>query len=346
MMHVLVTGGAGYIGSVLVPLLLERGHRVTVVDRLYFGEDTLPKPESVPGDRLRVVRADIRRVDPRVFEGANAVVDLAGISNDPACELDPELTRSINLEGARRTHRLAHAAGVQRIVFASSCSVYGHGEGTQLVETSPLHPVSLYAQCKADGEKSLLELGKATGLTVTALRFATVFGLSRRMRFDLAVNVMTKNAYAEQRVVVEGGGKQWRPFVHVKDVSEAIARTLEQPAAKVSGEVLNVGNTISNVRILNLAYRVRDAIPGTHVDVLRTDPDLRDYNVNFDKIERVLDWKPSRTIDDGIAEVLAALRSGAVDPDDRRSYTLKQYRFLVDVERAFREMSIDGHVLT
>lgn len=343
-MHVLVTGGAGYIGSTLVPVLLARGHRVTVVDRFYFG-DTLATIGTHEGTLSRV-RADVRRVDPRMFEGVDGVVDLAGISNDPACELDAELTRSVNLEGGKRTHRLAHAAGVSRIVFASSCSVYGHGEGMQLVETSPLHPVSLYAQCKAEVERAALELGKTTSIAVTSLRFATVFGLSRRMRFDLAVNVMTKNAYTQQRIVVDGGGKQWRPFVHVRDVSEAIARTLEAPRDKVAGEVLNVGSTVNNLRILNLAYRVRDAVPGTHVEISGSDPDLRDYNVNFDKLERVLGWKPALTVDDGIAEVLAALRSGQLDPDDRRGYTLKQYVFLAEVERAFREMAIEGHVLS
>ena len=344
MAHVLVTGGAGYIGSVLVPVLLERGHRVTVVDRLYFGAETLAAVRE--NDRLTVVRSDVRRVDPRVFEGVEGVVDLAGISNDPACELDADLTRSVNLEGGKRIQRLAHAAGVSRVVFASSCSVYGHGEGTQLTESSPLHPVSLYAQCKAEVEKSLLELGAKADLCATSLRFATVFGLSPRMRFDLAVNVMTKNAYTQQRIVIDGGGKQWRPFVHVADVAEAITRTLEAPIAKVRGEVLNVGSNEANVRILNLGYRVRDAIPGTHVEISGTDPDLRDYNVNFDKIARVLGWKPTRTVDDGIAEVLAALKRGQIDPDDRRGYTLKQYVFLADVERAFREVAIDGNVLS
>lgn len=342
MAHILVTGGAGYIGSTLVPMLLERGHRVTVVDRLYFGTGTL----DMQAPNLRVVRADIRRVDPRVFEGVDGVVDLAGISNDPACELDAELTRSVNLEGARRTQRLAHAAGVKRFVLASSCSVYGHGEGTQLVETSPLHPVSLYAQCKAEGETSLFELGAATQMSVTALRFATVFGLAPRMRFDLAVNVMTKNAYTKQRIVVDGGGKQWRPFVHVRDVSEALLRSLEAPVEAVRGQIINVGSNDNNLRILTLGYRVRDAVPGTHVEISGSDPDLRDYNVNFDKIERVLGWKPSRSIDEGIAEVLVALREGQIDPDDRRFYTLKQYVFLAEVERAFKEIAIDGHVLS
>jgi nucleoside-diphosphate-sugar epimerase len=273
------------------------------------------------------------------------VVDLAGISNDPACELDSELTRTVNLEGSRRTHRLAHAAGVKRVIFASSCSVYGHGEGTSLTETSPLHPVSLYAQCKAQAEASLLELGMLAKLDVTSLRFATVFGVSPRMRFDLAVNVMTKNAYTRQRVVVDGGGKQWRPFVHVADVAEAIARVLEAPAERVSGQVINVGTTTNNIRILNLAYRIRDAIPGTQVEISGSDPDLRDYNVNFDKIERVLGWKPTRDIDFGIREVLEGLRDGRLDPDDRLGYTLKQYQFLSEVERTFRAVALDGKVL-
>lgn len=341
MAHILVTGGAGYIGSTLVPMLLGRGYRVTVVDRLYFGSNTLPSHPS-----LTLIKADVRRVDPRVFEGVDGLVDLAGISNDPACELDVELTRSVNLEGSRRCHRLAQGAGVQRIVFASSCSVYGHGEGTQLVETSKLHPVSLYARCKADVEHSLLELGNSTPMTVTALRFATVFGLSVRMRFDLAVNVMTKNAYTQQRIVVDGGGKQWRPFVHVSDVAEAIVRTLESPVERVRGQVINVGSNEGNIRILNLAYRVRDAIAGTHLDIAGSDPDLRDYNVNFDKIKTVLDWQPHRTVDEGIREVLAALRDGRVDPDDRRFYTLKQYIFLAEVERVFGDVAIDGRVLS
>jgi nucleoside-diphosphate-sugar epimerase len=345
-MHIVVTGGAGYIGSTLVPVLLEAGHLVTVVDRLYFGRASLTRAEGAYPERLRLVRADIRRVDPRVFEGANALVDLAGISNDPSCELDPDLTRSINLEGSLRVARLAQAAGATRIVFASSCSVYGHGAGLRLTEDSPLNPVSLYAHCKADAERGLLALGTNTGIAVTALRFATVFGLSEKMRFDLAVNVMTKNAYVARRIVVEGGGQQWRPFVHVHDVAETIRRVVEGPPDRLKNEVLNVGSTVNNVRIKNLAYRVRDLVPGTEIVMAPTDPDLRDYNVAFDRVGEMLDFRPSRTIEDGIAEILAALRSGAVDPDDRRWYTLRQYQFLSDVERTFNDVAMDGRVLS
>lgn len=345
-MHVLITGGAGYVGSSLVPLLLRAGHHVTVVDRFYFGESALAVPLREHGNRLRLVRADVRRVPASAFESIDALVDLAGISNDPACELDPGLTTSVNLDGAVRVARLARDGGASRIVFASSCSVYGQGVELSLGERAPLRPVSLYARCKAEAESRLLSFGKQSGISVTVLRFATIFGVSPRMRFDLAVNVMTKNAYVARRIVVDGGGRQWRPFVHVLDVAEAIARTLDAPIDLVGGETFNVGANENNVQILNLAYRVRDIVGGTDVAFADTDPDLRSYNVCFDKVRRVLDFKPRRSIEQGIVEIVEALREGRIDPDDRRWYTLKQYRFLADVERTWKAMAINGSVLS
>jgi len=224
--------------------------------------------------------------------------------------------------------------------------VYGHGAGLQLTEASPLHPVSLYAHCKADAETGLFALAKSTGITVTALRFATVFGLSEKMRFDLAVNVMTKNAYVNRKITVDGGGQQWRPFVHVRDVAEAIRRTLVAPAERVKDQVINVGSTGNNVRIKNLAFRVRDLVPGTEIIMAASDPDLRDYNVAFERLKQVLDFQPTRTIEDGISEILEALHTGAVDPDERRWYTLRQYQFLADVERTFNDVAMDGRVLS
>ncbi len=346
-MHVLVAGGAGYIGSVFVPLLLEQGHHVTVVDRLYFG-DTLGRARERFGEKLRIARADVRSFDQSLLTSVDAVVDLSGISNDPSCELEPELTRSVNVEGAKRLAVAAREHGVKRYVFSSSCSVYGHGEGPGLTETSARHPVSLYARAKAEVEDFVLGLGKSSAgeMSVTCLRLATVFGLSPRMRFDLAVNVMTKNAYVNRRIVVDGGGRQWRPFVHVRDVSRAFELALTSDAAKVAGEVFNVGSDAGNVQILNLAFRVRDAIPGTEVAHAPTDPDLRDYNVSFDKIQRALSYKAEKGIDDGIREVLAALRDGVVDPEDRRHYTMRQYVFLREAERAHRELSIEGKLLS
>ena len=342
---ILVTGGAGYIGSILVPKLLECGHVVRVVDRFYFGPESLASARAEHPDRLTLHRADVRRLDGAVFEGVDGVIDLAGISNDPSCELDPMLTRQVNYEAAVSTMRRAREAGVKRYVLASSCSVYGRGEGIGLTETSALNPVSLYARCKADAEAALLSM-RGPGFCPTILRLATVFGLSPRMRFDLAINVMTKNAYTRSQITVDGGGKQWRPFVHVADVAETMQFVLDADLGRVDGQVFNVGHDDSNVRILNLAYRVRDAIPGTQIVMAPTDPDLRDYNVRFEKLWGLLMGRSFRTIEYGIEEVLGALRAGQVDPDDRRWYTLAQYRFLLDVERTYQEMAMDGRVLS
>lgn len=345
-MKILIAGAAGYIGSILVPFLLERRHTITAVDRFYFG-DTLCAPRERHPDALRVVRDDVRAMSPELVRGHQAVIDLSGISNDPACELDPDLTESVNVQGGRSLAKMARDLGVRRYVYSSSCSVYGHGDSVGLTENSPRNPVSLYARAKRDLEDSLgLLATEAHGaFDVVILRLATVFGLSPRMRFDLAVNVMARNAYVNHRITVDGGGRQWRPFVHVRDVAHAFALATEADAATVAGEVFNVGSNAMNVQILNLAFRVRDMIPPTEVIPVPSDPDLRNYNVNFDKIHRVLGFKAEHAIEDGVTEVLHALRTGALDPDDRRWNTVRHYRFLADAERAMQELAIDGRLL-
>lgn len=345
-MHVLVTGGAGYIGSTLVPQLLDDGHHVKVVDRFYFGQEPLAPAMARHGTRLTLCRADVRGIQPAEFSGMDAVVDLAGISNDPSCELDPRLTEAINRDGSLRVQQEALRAGTARYVFASSCSVYGHGAEEQLTEDSPLRPVSLYARCKAEAEHRMLERSRGSSMSFTALRFATLFGVSGRTRFDVAVNVMTKNAYVDRKITVEGGGRQWRPFVHVGDVASSIRLVLSATRERVASQVFNVGSDENNVRILNLAYRVRDHVPGTEVIMAPTDPDLRDYNVSFKKLRETLGFVPKRSVDDGIVEILAALREGRIDPQDRRGYTLKQYSFLAEVERTFQQTAIEGRVLS
>ena len=346
-MRILVAGGAGFIGSVLVPHLLEAGHDVAVLDRFYFGP-TLDAVAAKYGDKLSIFKDDIRTFEPKtVLSGVEAVVDLAGISNDPSCDLEAHLTESINIAGGKRLASLARQAGVRRYVYTSSCSVYGHGAGLGLTENSPRHPVSLYARAKCEVEDYALQLGRESGggFESVALRLATVFGVSPRMRFDLAVNVMTKNAYVHRKVSVEGGGKQWRPFVHVTDVARAMHLAATADASRCAGRIFNVGSGENNVQIAQLAYRVRDAVPSTELVSVGTDPDLRDYNVTFDAIGESLDYRTTRTIDDGIQEVLAALRSGKVDPDDRRAYTLRQYVFLREAELTAQSLAMHGHIL-
>lgn len=345
-MHVLVTGGAGYLGSTIVPMLLESGHEVTIYDRFYFGLDILDDVRAAYPDRVHIRQADVRNISAADFEGIDGVIDLAGISNDPACALNPDLTRAINLQGAKKVASTAHEAGVKRLVFASSCSVYGHGEGLSLTETSPINPVTVYAECKVKGEEFLFDLAqRQDDMTITALRLATVFGLSRRMRFDLAVNIMTQHAYIERKIRVDGGGVQWRPFVHVRDVARAFITALEAPADVVHGEVFNVGHDDNNLQIRNLAYRIRDRIPGTEIQMVPSDPDIRTYNVSFAKIREALDYEPEVTVEDGVDEIVQALQDGSLIPDERRWYTLKTYLFLQEVQQTYEAVSLEGRIL-
>ena len=346
-MNVLITGGAGYIGSTLTRTLLNQGHSVRVIDRFYFGTNVflgLPKEQA---DRLELVRVDVRRTQLSHFEGMDAVVDLAGISNDPACDLNPQLTRQVNLEGGLHTARTAREAGVKRLVFASSCSVYGAGGEEEVSEKTPHNPVSLYAQCKSEMERHLMELHGRDGnkMEIVRLRFATVFGYSPKMRFDLAVNIMTRHAYINRRINVEGGGKQWRPFVHVADIAQSVATMLEAPGEKVDGEVFNIGTSDNNLRIQTLAYRIRDRVHETEVIMLADDADCRSYCVSFDRLHEAFPDLKFRTIEDGIDEIVDALRRGVVDPDNQRWYTVRHYRFLADVDEAYDQLAIEGRVL-
>lgn len=344
-MEILVTGGGGYIGTCLVEELLTAGHRVRVFDRFFFGTELLAQLLSKWPGKLELCTGDVRLIDERPFDGIEGVVDLAGISNDPACALNPKLTRDINLEGGSRVAKLAVESGVERIVFASSCSVYGHGAQKALTEQSELNPITVYAECKVAGERRLWELTKGSATCATALRLATVFGLSNRMRFDLAVNIMTQHAYLSRLIRVDGGGQQWRPFVHVRDVARAFRTILESPKIAVNQEVFNVGSDENNLQIRSLAFRIRDRVPGSEIEMLPGDPDLRNYNVSFEKIKTALDFQTQYTIEDGVDEVVKALRDGRLNPDDRRWYTLKTYLFLEEVERTYRSLSLNGLIL-
>ena len=300
---VVVTGGAGYIGAVTVERLLAAGRPVRVLDTLLFGDESLAALTA--NGALEVVRGDVRdrAALERMCAGAAGVLHLAGLVGDPACALDPALTRDVNVSSSAVLAAACRAAGVPRVVFASTCSVYGAAGDSWLDENSPVAPVSLYAETNLESEGLLAEglAGGPTGLTV--LRFSTVYGVSPRMRFDLVVNLLTARALRE-RVIEVHGGEQWRPQVHVDDVATALLLALDEPAA--AGRVYNVGSDELNLRIGTLAGRIAARFPEARLTVSPT-RDPRSYRVSFRRIREELGFTPVHDLESGVDEIAAYL---------------------------------------
>ncbi len=322
-MKVLVTGAGGYIGSVLVPMLLEVGHEVVAVDRFLFGREVLPDQ----ADGLTVVQDDVRCIHTAILEGVDAVVDLAALSNDPAGELDPEKTWEINHRARVRLAHMAKEHGVRRYLLPSSCSVYGFQDGL-LDESSPPNPLTTYAKANLQAEQDVLPLADAD-FVVVVVRQATVYGYSPRMRFDLAINGMVRGFFRNGRIPILRDGTQWRPFVHVRDTCRAIGMLLEAPGDLVNGEVFNVGSDDQNVQIMPLARRVADAMGVPFAYEWYGLPDHRSYRVSFRKIRERLGYRVTYSVEDGAREVYQALQEGRVDPDDPRTITVSWYKQLV-----------------
>jgi nucleoside-diphosphate-sugar epimerase len=317
---IVVTGAAGYIGATAVARLLAAGHEVHGLDCLRFGGAALLG--SYLTGRFTLTRGDIRdrRAVAQAVAGADAVVHLAGIVGDPACAAEPDLSGQINLDGAVTVHELAQDAGVARFVFASTCSVYGHCDDPA-GESSPLRPLSLYARSKADAEARLLATG-TDAMTVTVLRFATVYGLAPRMRFDLVVNAFVAQALTTGRIQVFTPAA-WRPLVHVADVADAIAAVVQAPAAQVSGEVFNVGSA-DNWQLADVARLVASACgPGVEIDITPAAGDQRDYRISTGRLTTATGWTATRTLAGGVAELADALSAGVLDGhpalEDRRA---------------------------
>ena len=321
--HVLVTGGAGYIGSVLTELLLERGYEVTILDRFFFG-DTIADLRIHP--KLHVVRDDVRWWADGGFQGIEAVCDLAALSNDPAGELDPAKTLQINYEGRARICRMAKQAGVRRYVLASSCSIYGFQDEV-VDETSSINPLTTYAVANRRAEEATLALASPE-FTATAVRQATVYGLSRRMRFDLAINGMTLALYKNGSVKILRDGTQWRPMVHIRDTSRAFIAVLEADPAAVNGEIFNVGSEDQNLQIRPLAERLCHALGLPYAEDWYGDPDHRSYRVSFRKIRDRLGYTARVTPEDGATEIFRALQQGAVN-DGPTTRTVDWYKSLI-----------------
>ncbi len=338
-MKVLVTGGAGYIGSILSRILLEKGYDVTCLDRLFFGTD----PIKDITDKIRLVKDDIRWFKPEILKGIDAVFDLASLSNDPSGELEPQKTLEINYMGRIRVAKLSKKYRVSRYVLASTCSVYGFQEEILTEESSP-NPLTTYAKANMLAEKEIQPLADKS-FTVTALRQATVYGYSPRMRFDLAINGMTLGFFKNGKIPIMRDGEQWRPFIHVKDTSNAFIKVLEADPELVNGQVFNAGSNEQNIQIFNLAKLIAESINLPFNYEWYGSPDKRSYRVSFNKIKETLNFKPQYTPKEGAKEVFDALKDGRVSGDDPRTITVKWYKQLLEMHTLIKEVEINGVLL-
>jgi len=317
--NILVTGGAGYIGSVLVRLLLANGYNVKVVDKLLFGDDSLKELYSNPNFEL--TKGDIldKELMSRVLTDIDAVVNLAAIVGEPACLAKKDVALQTNYVGSVYLARLCKMLGIRRFIQASTCSTYGQQDNKEKVpEKGDLFPVDFYGETKIYAEKELTKLMDAN-FNPTILRFSTVYGLSPRMRFDLVVNTLTKKATIDKKLTIFGGD-QWRPLVHVNDISRAIALVLESPLSRVGSQIFNVGSNSENYLVSEVGGLVKQSIPDAVIENIGGIQDKRSYKVDFTKINKELGFQTEKKVQDGIIEIRDAIRSGKFPDPENKSY--------------------------
>lgn len=307
MKKIVVTGGAGYIGWYLNRMLLDRGYQVHVLDALLFGDAVIRDLNSHP--RFHFEKGDVRNIGDlaRILKDAYAVIHLAAVVGDPACEKNPDFTRTVNIESTKVIVELCNYLGIERLLFASSCSVYGAAPSDILLnEGSYLNPISQYAESRILSEE--IVFSKVKGPIPTVLRLATAYGYSKRMRFDLAVNLMTLHALTQGKVRVLGGG-QYRPFVHCKDAAKAFLKVLEADPQYIDHEAFNVGSNQQNHKVIDVGTEIAETL-GVELELVKEREDDRNYRVDFSKIRWLLQFEPERSITESVLEIKQAFEAG------------------------------------
>jgi nucleoside-diphosphate-sugar epimerase len=327
---ILVAGGAGYIGSILVPKLLARGYRVRVLDRLFFGEASL----SSVRDRIELLVADVRDVPAAALDGVDGVINLSGLSNDPTAEFNPEANWQMNAIATETLARACLERGIERYVFASSCSLYDGLPPGMHAEDADIQPRAAYATSKRYGEERLIELA-AEGLCPVVLRNGTVYGWSPRMRFDLVVNTFVKDALLFGSLKLHGGGWMWRPLVDIQDCADAMIAAYEAPAEKVHGEIFNVVH--SNYQIRELAMIVAGSVQlagrEVHLEEVPAPKLNRDYECANAKLSTTLGFIPRRSVLEAVSDLLKRIdREKLLDLTDPRCYNIRWLELLHDVK--------------
>ena len=336
---ILVTGGAGYIGSVLIPTLIDEGYHVKCLDRFFLGDEFLSQ-EKFRG-KLDLIKDDIRRFDPKILSDVNYVLDLAALSNDPAGDLDQQKTFDINHKGRNRVAKLSKECGVSRYILASSASIYGQQDDV-VDENSSVKPLTAYSKANRSAEIDNLLLSD-DDFTVTALRFSSVYGVSPRMRFDTAVNKMVLDLFSKGKIFASGKENK-RPFIFIKDVVKAYLTTINSSKNKIAGEIFNVGSNTQNITMESLANQIVGVIAKPCEITVQETNDHRSYFSSFDKIKDVLWFTTDYEIKDGVIEIYQALVNKNIS-DDIKTKTVDWYKYLLKHSKSAENVLINNILL-
>jgi len=338
-LNILVTGGAGYVGSVLITELIDRGNHVKCLDRFFFGEDYFLQEKFQKN--VQLIKDDIRWFDPKILDGIDIVMDLAALSNDPVGELDPQKTFEINHLGRVRVAELSKKNGVRQYILASSASIYGQQEGL-VNEESPIKPLTAYSKANRKAEEGILSLNGST-FTTTALRFASVYGVSPRMRFDTAVNCMALDLFKKKKIMVRGPDNK-RPFIHILDTVEGYLSVLDADKKRIGGEIFNVGSDEQNFSMLDLGKKIGDSINKDYDLIIEDSPDNRSYFASYEKITKVLNFRTKYTVEEGVLDIYKKLEDGTLK-DDIKTRTVEWYKKLLSDTNLAKKIILNDKIL-